>query len=166
MRVRRRGAWTPVRPHGEDGQVALLVLGYAVLALVLVLVVTAASAVHLERKRLWALADAAAGDAADAVDLEAYYGGREALVTGVPLTDEGVRAAVQEHLRRAGAAQRFEHLGVGPGTGTTDGRTAEVQLVATARVPVLGLLPGQSATGGPLVLSVTSRARTVLTPEG
>lgn len=160
------------RPHraltdpaqGDGGQVALLVLGYAVLALVLVLVLTAASAVHLERKRLWAVADAAAADAADAVDREAYYDGVGTLASGVPLTDDGVRAAVQERLQRAGSAERFDGLRLGPATGSPDGRTAEVQLVARARVPVLGLLPGASVTGGPLVLSVTSRARTALAP--
>jgi len=161
---RGRGAPAGAAAEGDAGQVALLVLGYAVLALVVVLVVTAASAVHLERKRLWAVADAAASDAADEVDREAYYGGGASLAGGVPLTDAGVRSAVQAHLRRAGAAERFDDLAVGAATGTPDGRTAEVQLVATARVPVLGLLPGASATGGPLVVSVTSRARTALAP--
>ncbi|WP_299040328.1 pilus assembly protein TadG-related protein [uncultured Pseudokineococcus sp.] len=150
--------------EGDAGQVALLVLGYSVLALVVVLVVTAASAVHLERKRLWALADAAAADAADALDREAYYGGSGSLGTGVPLTDDGVRSAVQAHVARAGAAERFDGLAVAPGTGTPDGRTAEVVLVATADVPVLGLLPGTTATGGPLAITVTSRARTALAP--
>ena len=148
----------------EDGQVALLVLGYAVLALVVVLVVTSASAVHLERKRLWAAADAAAADAADAVDEEVYYGGAGALATGVPLTDAGVRAAVRAHLRATGAGAAFDGLLLGPSTGTPDGRTAQVELVATAQVPVLGLLPGTSVTDGPLRISATSRARTALAP--
>lgn len=149
---------------GDDGQVALLVLGYAVLALVAVLVVTAASAVHLERKRLWAAADAAAADAADAVDERTYYGGGEALTTGVPLTDAGVRAAVRAHLERTGAGDGFVGLRTGATTGTPDGRTAQVQLVATAQVPVLRLLDGSSLTGDPLTISVTSRARTALAP--
>jgi len=148
----------------DAGQVALLVLGYAVLALVVVLVVTAASAVHLERKRLWALADAAAADAADAVDARSYYGAETSLATGVPLTDVGVRSAAQDHVRRAGSVQGLGDVRVGPATGAPDGRTAQVQLVATARVPLVGLLASTSVTGGPFELSVTSRARTALTP--
>lgn len=164
MRAFRPGAGAQRVVPGDDGQVALLVLGYAVLALAVVLVFTAASAVHLERKRLWALADAAAVGAADAVDREAYYGGGSSLATGVPLTDDGVRSAVLDHLRTSGAGAGFAHLRVGPATGTPDGRTAQVQLVATAEVPVIGLLPGTSATRGPLQISVTSRARTALAP--
>lgn len=139
----------------------LLVLGYAVLALVLVLVVTAASAVHLERKRVWAAADAAAEDAADAVDDAAYYAD-EGLDGGVPLTDAAVRAAVEEHLRRRSAWDDLGGVVVGPGTGTPDGRTAQVQLVASVDVPVLGLLPGARVAGGSVTVVVTSRARTFL----
>ncbi|WP_298807030.1 hypothetical protein [uncultured Pseudokineococcus sp.] len=139
----------------------LLVLGYAVLALVVVLVVTAASAVHLERKRVWAAADAAAADAADAVDEAAYYG-QDGLSGGVPLTDAAVRAAAEDHLRRRAAWDDLDGVVLGPGTGTPDGRTAQVQLVARVDVPVLSLLPGARVAGGPLTVVVTSRARTFL----
>ena len=57
----------------EQGQIMLLTLAFGTLVLALVLVVASASAVHIERKRLLALADGAAADAADAIDLAAYY---------------------------------------------------------------------------------------------
>ncbi|MEJ5946195.1 hypothetical protein WDZ17_12925 [Pseudokineococcus basanitobsidens] len=144
---------------------AVLVLGYAVLALALVLVVTGASAVHLERKRVLAVADAAAGDAADALDEGAYYAdGAASLGRGVPLTDDAVRAAVGEHLRRSAAARAVEGLRVGPGTGTPDGRTAQVELLAPVRLPLVGLGPQELVGGDRLTLVVTARARTDLAP--
>lgn len=150
------------RPQGEDGHVTLLVLGYVVLAVVLLLVVATASGVHLERKRLLALADAAASDAADAVDLEGYYRGGTGLGQGPPLTDAGVRAAVGEHLGRLPAGG---DVLVGATTGTPDGRTAEVQLATRVPLPVLSALPGLRLRAAVDVV-VTARARVALGPAG
>jgi uncharacterized membrane protein len=96
------------RPRDRDeGQILLLGIAYGLLALALVLVVASASAVHIERKQLIALADAAALDAADALDAELFYLGTDATTTptdvsgtdvAVPLTREGVRTAVAAHL--------------------------------------------------------------------
>lgn len=146
----------------EDGQVLLLILVYALICVALVTVVVSASAVHLERKRLLALADAAALDAADAVDVDAFYSGAGAAPGGgVPLTDASVRASVEEYAAAAAAAQRFEAFAIGPGTGTPDGRTAQVTLVARARPPLLlSSVIAAFSDGIPLV--VTSRARTGL----
>lgn len=150
------------RPRGDDGQVTLLVLGYAVLAVVLLLVVATASGVHLERKRLLSLADAAASDAADAVDLGAYYRGDGGLADGPPLTDAGVRAAVLEHVGRApGGAD----VVVGAATGTPDGRTAEAQLATRVPLPVLSALPGLRLRASVDVV-VTARARVALGRAG
>ncbi len=51
-------------PTGDEGRITVLALAFGLLATVLVLVVTSASAVHLQRKELYALSDAAARDAA------------------------------------------------------------------------------------------------------
>ena len=53
----------------------LLTLGFTVLALMLVLVVAAATQVHLQRMRLTHVADEVALDAADALDVPGYYAG-------------------------------------------------------------------------------------------
>lgn len=148
------------RPAGDDGQVLLLILVYALIALALVTVVASASAVHLERKRLLAVADAAAADAADAVDLDAFYTGGTSPESGVPLTDASVRASVQDYLTLLGAPTRFEDLAVADGTGTPDGRTAQVRLTAVARPPLLTSVIDTFADG--VRLDVTSRARTDL----
>ena len=130
--ARARGA------DGEAGQVMLLSLCFALVCLLLVTVVASATSVHLERKRLAALADSLALAAADELDLEVYFDG------GVPepdehgkifLTDASVAAAVEEHLS-AWPAQSLPDGVVVERAWTPDGRTAEVTLRATAR-PVL-----------------------------
>ncbi|MEE6282680.1 hypothetical protein [Georgenia sp. MJ170] len=134
-----RGIGPRLRPAGadaEDGQITLLSLGFAVVALALILVVASATAIHLERKQLLALADGAAADAADAIDLERYY--QDDLASaGVPLSDGSVRDAVAAHLDAALATSRFEGLRIGGSTGTSDGRTARVTLTAVARPPLV-----------------------------
>lgn len=115
----------------DEGRIMLLALGYCAVLVALVLVVTAATAVHLERKRLFDLADLTALAAADSMTAEDYlaHGG-----TGVVLTDARVRAAAQEHLDRAPEATRFGHVQLVEAT-TPDGRTAVVRLRAVIAVP-------------------------------
>lgn len=150
----------PRDPGADDGQVLLLILVYALITVTLVTVVASASAVHLERKRLLALADAAALDAADAVDLDAFFADGTRPGDGVPLTDASVRASVEEYVERAGAPARFDAFAVASSTGTPDGRTAEVTLLATAEPPLLSVVIAAFSDGIPLV--VTGRARTSL----
>ncbi|MFC3689285.1 pilus assembly protein TadG-related protein [Aquipuribacter hungaricus] len=138
----------------DSGQVMLLALVYGLIALLLVLVVVAASAVHLDRKRLLALADAAALDAADAVDEAAYFEatGRAGGIDAVPVTDATVRDSVVAYLERQDAPSRFVDLDVDTAaTGTPDGVTAVVVLTARS----LPLLP--PAVAGPFTSGVPLR---------
>lgn len=57
----------------DDGSIGILTLGFAVTAVVLILVVSAATSVHLTRMRLADLADELAADASDAVSTDGYY---------------------------------------------------------------------------------------------
>ena len=153
----------------DDGQVALLVLVYFLVAGLLVLVVGAATQVHLARGRLLQVADAAALDAADALDEPSYYaGGVEPGAgpgagsagpgAGVPLTDATVRDSVGSYLALVDAPGQFDAFAVGAGTGTPDGVTAQVVLGARVRPPLLpAVVAGRWAAGIPV--SVTSRAR-------
>lgn len=162
-----RGIARPPRPArregGDRGQVSLLVIGYCVIAIALLMVVASASAVHLERKRLLEVADSAALDAADALDSPRYYGSGTGVGppgTGVPLTDASVHASVADYLRLRGAAAEHEALSVVEPTGTPDGSTAEVTLVARVRLPLVGA--ALEAYGDGIALRVTARARTDL----
>ncbi|WP_260458635.1 pilus assembly protein TadG-related protein [Actinotalea ferrariae] len=141
--------------RGDDGQVMLLSIAFGVLALLLVTVVVSASAVHLERKRLLALADLAVLDAADALDEAAYYGRADddALLV---LSSARVREAVEEHLAGAPAASRLDGLTI-VDAGTPDGRTAELTLGAVARPALLSWVTAGWSDG--IALTVTTSAR-------
>jgi len=130
------GSWR--RPEGDAGQVMILTIGFVVVALLLLTVVVSAAGVHLERKRLLALADLLALDGADAVGDDRYFvpGEDEPRTGGVPLTDASVRASVDGYLRdNPGAAAAWDEFAVLDAT-TPDGRSAEVHLGAVVR-PVL-----------------------------
>ncbi|WP_345712412.1 hypothetical protein [Kineococcus glutinatus] len=145
------------RASAEEGRILVLALVYALIAVALVLTVVAASAVHLQRKRVLAIADAAAADAADAVDERAYYapdGGVDG--RGVPLSEESVRASVTAYLERSGAAAEVGGIAVGDGTGSPDGRTAVVVLVAHLAPPWSAV--GPVRLGGGVDVRVSSRA--------
>lgn len=161
--LERRAAHGPARAarraagRDDDGQVLVLTLAYGLLAILLVAVVVSATAVHLERKRLLALADLAALEAADALDPAAYYAGATGDDTGpVTLTPSDVRAAVEAYLAAAPAARRFHDLTIVEAT-TDDGRTARVTLRAVADVPLVG--PATAAWSDGVELVVTARAR-------
>lgn len=143
----------------------LLALVYGLVAVLLVLVVVAASAVHLDRKRLLGLADAAALDAADAVDEAAYFEATAQTegIDAVPVTDATVRDSVVAYLRRQDAPSRFVDLAVDvSATGTPDGESAVVVLTARS-VPLLpDAVAGRFGAGVPL--RVTASAVSVTVP--
>ncbi|GIG40167.1 hypothetical protein Cph01nite_19290 [Cellulomonas phragmiteti] len=115
----------------------ILSLGFAVVAILLVLVVTAATGVHLDRKRLLAVADLAALSAADQVSARYFGSAEERGGAGVPLTDATVRAAVEQYVRdHPEPAARWDGVRVLEAT-TPDGRTAVVRLGAVTRPPLI-----------------------------
>lgn len=148
--------------RSDQGQISVLVIGYCSIAIALLMVVASASAVHLERKRLLEVGDAAALDAADALDSGVYYGGGSGGVpgAGVPLTDASVRASVRDYLERRSSAGEFDHLAVIEPTGSPDGVTAEVTLTTRVTPPLIGAVLEPFSDG--IILRVTARARTDL----
>lgn len=142
----------------DDGQIMLLSLVYGLLVLLLVTAVVSASSVHLERKRLLALADLTALAAADALDEAAYYsrssvGPDRGLVVVTPTT---VRQSAEAHLLASPASADFEHLTLVAAT-TPDSRTAEVTLAAVARPPLLSQATAAWSDG--IRIQVTASAR-------
>lgn len=136
----------------EEGSTLLLTIFYGFLALVLVLLVTAATSLYLERKRLFTLADGAALVGAEAFDLQTVMmtaqGARPILET------EDVAVAVTGYLAEAPVAG-FDQLRV-VRADTVDGRSATVTLSARWSPPVVSLLVPD---GFPI--EVTALARSV-----
>jgi len=133
--------------------VSLLVLGFSVVAILLVVGTVAVTSVQLSRMRLLDAADGAALDAADSLDVGAYHQG---LGGAVALSDATVRRTAVDYLAspRPGSLLGWEVVG---GTGSPDGKTAVVRISGEARVPLVGGL--LESIGGSVTITVESRAR-------
>lgn len=117
----------------------LLTSAFVAFALVLVTVVVSATGVHLDRKRLLDVADAAALDAADSMSVGAFYeeeppAPQEDAV--LVLSDREVRASVEAFLDAHPEMLDDLHGVTIVSASTPDGRTAQVQLAGWSR-PVL-----------------------------
>jgi hypothetical protein len=125
-----------LRLRDDDGSTLLLTIFYGVLALVLILLVVAATSLYLDHKRLLSLADGAALVGAEAFALDA-----------VALTPHGPRPAL--HSADVGDAVDAYLLAV-PGNNledvavvraeSVDGESATVELSAYWRPPLVSLL--------------------------
>jgi uncharacterized membrane protein len=141
--------------RGERGSTLVLTIGFAAFALVVTLVVAAATSLYIERKRLLSLADSAALVGAEAFDLADVRVSDDASGVTVQLAPDAVASAVTGHLDRVGPTQ-FEDLRVEQAT-TLDGRSAVVSLSSAWKPPVLTLLLPDGVR-----LEATSSARSVL----
>ncbi len=128
----------------DEGSILLLTIGYAVLALVAVLVCVDATSLYLAQKRLDSVADAAALAGAD----------------GFTITVDGVdqpRASLTDAGVLAQAAALVDDAGSGAvlvSAGTPDGASARVTVATVWRPPVITLfVPG----GVPLESTATGR---------
>lgn len=130
----------------DEGSVLILTLGYAVLALVTVLVCVDATSLYLAQKRLDSLADAAALAGADGFTLEVRGGEPVAA-----LSDEAVQAQAEALLAAVGAEARVVSAG------TPDGVSARVTLAGSWHPPVLTLFVPEGVD-----LQATATSRTAL----
>jgi uncharacterized membrane protein len=120
----------------EEGSTLFLAIFFGFVALVLVLLVVAATSLYLERKRLFTLADGAALVGAEAFTLDSV---RETADGWRPeLKAADVRAAVTAYIA-GNPTQEFESLGVERAT-TVDGQSSTVTLSAYWRPPLVSLL--------------------------
>ena len=143
--LRRTASVRADRREDDDGSVLLLTLGYALLALVLVLVCVDATSLYLAQKRADAAADAAALAVADGFTLTVDAGAATA-----QLTDEGVHDQASDILDALGTARLVE-------AGTPDGVSARVRVATVWHPPVLTLFVPDGWT-----LESTSTSRTAL----
>jgi uncharacterized membrane protein len=131
------------RPADDEGTVLLLTIGYAVLALVAVLVCVDATSLYLAQKKLDALADAAALAGADGFSLT--LDGDDPHAT---LTSFGVHEQAQALIRDVGEGAHLVRAD------TPDGTSARVTVADTWHPPVLSLFV---AHGVDLRSTATSR---------
>jgi uncharacterized membrane protein len=138
----------------DDGQLLLLVLGYTVIAALLITVVVDVSQVYLSRRSLLAAADAAALSAANEPDLDAIYSGDGA--AALPLSARGARRAVEQYAHDAALADRFRDFEVG--SVVTDGAAVTVTLRAVVHLPLVNLVTSRWSDGYPVDARASARS--------
>lgn len=138
----------------EQGQVTLLIIGFASILLMAIVVVIDASAAYLQRQGLDNLADGAALYGADLGSAGIYEQGLD----GERLTqqDAAVEAAVRDYLARAGATAKYPGIDVAVRV-DADNRSVTVRLIAPLELPLR--IPGSPAD--PTVAASSTAAVTV-----
>jgi uncharacterized membrane protein len=133
-------------PADDEGSVLILTLGYALLAIAVILICVDATSLYLAQKRLDALADAAALAGADGFTLIVEDGEPVA-----ELTDTGVREQAEALIGDVGRdAVVLE-------AGTPDGVSARVTVAGTWRPPIVALFVPDG-----VALEATATSRTAL----
>ncbi|OUE24740.1 pilus assembly protein TadG-related protein [Clavibacter michiganensis] len=147
----------------DEGSILPLVIASCALGLAVILMVSAASSLYLERVRLFSLADAAALAGAESFDVDgdapAPIAADDDGIALPPLTDAGVASTVEGFLADEPTAGLHD-LHVDAAT-TPDGRSARVTLSATWIPPVASLFAPDGVR-----IDVTSTARSVLVGPG
>ncbi|OUE32195.1 hypothetical protein BFL35_01120 [Clavibacter michiganensis] len=163
-RLRAGAGWRSTASSGDEGSILPLVIASCALGLAVILMVSAASSLYLERVRLFSLADAAALAGAESFDVDADGGPAGGVAddrgaTLPPLTDDAVAAAAAGFLVDEPTDGLHDlHL---DRADTPDGRSARVTLSATWIPPVASLLAPDGVR-----IDVTSTARSVLVGPG
>jgi uncharacterized membrane protein len=141
-----------IDPRDDTGSTLLLTIFYGAMALVVVLLVVAATSLYLERKRLFTLADGAALVGAEAFDLADV-----SITDGAPrvtLDSASVATSVEEYVSSNRLAS-VEDLKIEDAS-SSDGTSASVTLSGYWRPPVFTLLIPDG-----LRIEVTAVARSV-----
>jgi len=130
------------------------VIGCMAIAVLLIMGTVVATSAQLARVRLLDVADSAALDAADALDLRVYDRG---LGESVAISTGTVWDSAQAYLASVERPGRVTSWRIEPGTGTADGMTAVVVVSAEVELPVVG--PLVQAVGGSVTITVRGDAR-------
>jgi uncharacterized membrane protein len=130
----------------DEGSVLLLTLGYAMLAIAVILVCVDATSLYLSQKRLDALADAAALAGADGFTLTVVDDDPVATLTG-----GAVRSQAEAVVTQVGGGATLVSAG------TPDGVSARVTVAGVWRPPVLTIFVPDG-----VALRATATSRTAL----
>jgi len=145
--------------QAESGQITLLILGFTIIALMLIIGGVDVTAVQLARVRLFDAADGAALDASDALDNgSAYEAGLR--LGSVRITDGTVLQSATEYLDAQPRPHGISSWVLAGGSGSPDGQTAVIRLRGTVDIPIAASV--LSALGGSVQITVESRARSDL----
>jgi hypothetical protein len=144
--------------QAERGQISLLILGFTIIALMLIIGAVDVTAVQLARARLFDAADGAALDASDALDNGSAY--KAGLSLAIPITDRSVRQSATEYLAVEPRPHGISSWVLAEGTGSPDGQTAVIRLRGTVDIPIAASV--LSAFGGSVTITVESHARSEL----
>jgi len=150
--------WGTMGERPEQGQISLLILGFTIIALMLIIGGVDVTAVQLSRARLLDTADSAALDASDALDSGSAY--QAGLQSAVPVTDGSVRRSAAEYLAAQPRPHGISGWVLTDGTGSPDGQTAVIRLRGTVDIPIAASV--LAAFGGSVNITVESRARSGL----
>lgn len=130
------------RGRDDEGSITPLILGYAVILLLLVGVVSAASAVFLRQRALAAAADGAALAATRALDATAVRHTTLLPSDAIPLDGTAADGAAQTYLEVTRASQRFPGLELVE-VSVDAGSNVHVTLRSSLDLPLVAtLLPG------------------------
>ena len=142
----------------DRGQVSVLILGIFGIVLLLIVGGIDVTATQIARTRLLDAADAAALDAADALDAPGAYAG--GFGPSVTVSSATVQDTAARNLASRPRPSGISSWTTAAGTGTTDGQTAVVVLQGVADLPLTdGIL---AALGGSVTITVEARARAPL----
>lgn len=141
----------------DDGTVLLLILGLAVVAALLVAVVTDVSALYLERRELIAAADGAALAGAQAVDEASIYQNGLPATGPVPLDEAAAEQAVRDYLVDAGLLTSAMDVTI-----LTSATTVSVALATRLELPVASTVT--AGMSGDAEVSASATARTAVIP--
>ena len=152
---RRAGA---ARDQRERGQISLLILGFTVIALMLIIGAVDVTAVELARTRMLDAADSAALDASDALDNGSAYS--NGLRSAVGISTDSVRRSAARYLVVQPRPHGISAWTLVDGTGSPDGQTAVIRLRGTAEIPIAAKVV--AAFGASVDITVESRARSAI----
>ena len=144
--------------RSEGGQITLLIIGFTIIALMLIIGGVDVTAVQLARGRLFDAADGAALDASDALDDGSAYSA--GLGNTVPITNDSVRQSATGYLAVQPRPEGITSWVLDAGTGSPDGQTAVIVLRGTVDIPIAASV--LSAFGGSVQITVESRAQSGL----